>query len=656
MGNYEQLIAAIQQVIKTNGNNEITGAILQNTLKSIVNSIGANATFAGVATPNTNPGTPDQNEFWLAVRPGVYSNFGGLTVDATDLALFVNKDGSWAKTALNLSLTLFFPPVGAPIDLSSVPSHPGAYYKKDGAQNQNEAFIAYDVPNDILVPGQTYIQSSGIYGSMGILFEDADGNIIYAVDGTDIGRLNIVGSDMFIFTVPKGTVTTKLSFYLGYNHFQYLAPYLFVQPEPEPEPEPEIALLPPYIYLAQDSYEITDTVPATLYAERLFASENDVIFKDSQSPEMVVSPSMREMLSANKSEMKISLAMSHNLIYDTTLRLAKTSNGINTPVRLLCIGDSVTAGTGGNFNKPDIPRVPAYQYWSLLQGFFLDDARKSSNDNNFPVQCIGFYNSRNATSIIGDSSLSKTAFAEGRGGWSFGSYLLEQEKDGTKNPFYDESKVWTDSELNSEGVKFSLNKYLERFRNYSDDGVKLEQGSAGIGTNITFSGSSNKRQLVVRDTDAYVATPTHILICLGFNDTLENNIKNAPLMIKAIREEFPTIPIGLGFLNAAGTWRVPKTYNYQDVYWGYGDNNYLNSKMFSFFNTYKNLVSESDNIYFIPLSFVQPTAESWATVEIETYSGKIYNNSANQSSYHPNFRAHEAWARQIYNWLKFMLG
>lgn len=36
MGNYEQLIAAIKQVIKTNGNNEITGAILQDVLVDMV--------------------------------------------------------------------------------------------------------------------------------------------------------------------------------------------------------------------------------------------------------------------------------------------------------------------------------------------------------------------------------------------------------------------------------------------------------------------------------------------------------------------------------------------------------------------------------------------------------------------------------------------
>ena len=96
MGNYKQLKAAIAAVIKANGMQEITGDVLQATLLSLVSNIGDNATFAGMATPDTNPGTPDQNIFYLAAQPGVYSNFGG--VELTDKVLiFTNKNGIWVK-------------------------------------------------------------------------------------------------------------------------------------------------------------------------------------------------------------------------------------------------------------------------------------------------------------------------------------------------------------------------------------------------------------------------------------------------------------------------------------------------------------------------------------------------------------------------------
>lgn len=98
MGTYEELKAAIQQVIRTNGNNEITGALLQNALLSIVNVVGANATFAGIATPNTNPGTADQNVFYLATEAGMYVNFGGIVINKGEAVILSNKTGNWVKT------------------------------------------------------------------------------------------------------------------------------------------------------------------------------------------------------------------------------------------------------------------------------------------------------------------------------------------------------------------------------------------------------------------------------------------------------------------------------------------------------------------------------------------------------------------------------
>lgn len=101
MGNYEELKTAVQTVIKQNGNEEITGQVMQNTLLNIISTIGANATFAGIATPDTAPGTPDQNVFYLAGTPGTYSNFGGYVL-AEGLVMFENSTGTF--TAVNLGI------------------------------------------------------------------------------------------------------------------------------------------------------------------------------------------------------------------------------------------------------------------------------------------------------------------------------------------------------------------------------------------------------------------------------------------------------------------------------------------------------------------------------------------------------------------------
>lgn len=93
MANYATLKAAIQQVVKTNGNNEITGALLQQSLLAMVTSLGADYMFVGVASPSTNPGTPDQNVFYIA-GPGTYPNFNNSVVNDGELGV-MKYNGSW---------------------------------------------------------------------------------------------------------------------------------------------------------------------------------------------------------------------------------------------------------------------------------------------------------------------------------------------------------------------------------------------------------------------------------------------------------------------------------------------------------------------------------------------------------------------------------
>ena len=96
MANYNNLKTAIQDVIKANGNQEITGEIMQNALLSMINSLGAWYQFVSVATPETNPGTPDQKVFYIANGKGTYVNFGGLVVDEDEVVLLVYDD-AWKK-------------------------------------------------------------------------------------------------------------------------------------------------------------------------------------------------------------------------------------------------------------------------------------------------------------------------------------------------------------------------------------------------------------------------------------------------------------------------------------------------------------------------------------------------------------------------------
>ena len=100
MSKWSTLKAAIAKVIKTNGNQEITGSVLQNVLNNIVSSLGENYQFVGIATTLTNPGTPDGNVFYLAGE-GIYANFSNLVIDTGQLGILI-WNGSWSKQTLEI--------------------------------------------------------------------------------------------------------------------------------------------------------------------------------------------------------------------------------------------------------------------------------------------------------------------------------------------------------------------------------------------------------------------------------------------------------------------------------------------------------------------------------------------------------------------------
>lgn len=107
MANYGTLITSIQDNIKQNGQNLITGELLQQALLSMITELGAEFQFGGDAklTPTqTDPGTPDYNVAYIASEPGTYSNFGGLVVENGEVAVF-KWDGSWSKEITGIAPT-----------------------------------------------------------------------------------------------------------------------------------------------------------------------------------------------------------------------------------------------------------------------------------------------------------------------------------------------------------------------------------------------------------------------------------------------------------------------------------------------------------------------------------------------------------------------
>lgn len=74
---YENLKSAIKQAIKQNGNQEITGNLLQSTLLNIVNTIGAEYKFLGFANSSTVPPTSEEGRllYFTTGHGDSYVNF-----------------------------------------------------------------------------------------------------------------------------------------------------------------------------------------------------------------------------------------------------------------------------------------------------------------------------------------------------------------------------------------------------------------------------------------------------------------------------------------------------------------------------------------------------------------------------------------------------
>lgn len=174
MGNYEELKAAVASVIKTNGNQEITGQVLQNTLTTLISQVGANATFAGIATPETAPGTPDQNVFYIAGQSGVYANFGGYEVTKNAVA-FNNVGGNWVATELNLLSSDFGDSAVYDMAYSGyLPVDLGHLYSHSGGTGHYVASSAWDaVTLRIYNPtGKLELVGANIAANAGFVFFD----------------------------------------------------------------------------------------------------------------------------------------------------------------------------------------------------------------------------------------------------------------------------------------------------------------------------------------------------------------------------------------------------------------------------------------------------------------------------------------------------
>ena len=106
---YDQIKESIKAVIKENGNYEITGNVLQAVLLSMVDTLGPEYQFLGIATKSTVPVVVEGNSFYITSEVGTYTNFknsGNTTITVNQLGLLTSTNGTaWNFTPIFIGVS-----------------------------------------------------------------------------------------------------------------------------------------------------------------------------------------------------------------------------------------------------------------------------------------------------------------------------------------------------------------------------------------------------------------------------------------------------------------------------------------------------------------------------------------------------------------------
>lgn len=357
--------------------------------------------------------------------------------------------------------------------------------------------------------------------------------------------------------------------------------------------------------------------------------------------------------------------------------------------RVLYIGDSITQNIGANGNYGN----GEYAYWGYVKKLFeLDKIDGGDVSSDYNYMSLGIKNTVDIPISYKGVNRTVKASADGLAGWSLFNFLHHSafrsmsqatwdllglgngtgtDYTGTAaqkdliastnetnsstipaNPYFDNNKTGN--------VKFSILKWLERFRTRDDNGNKLTLGDPLLGKLITTQSQIDNYN---------VCTPTHVVLAHGRNDigyaSINKFIENEQKFINAVKAELPNVTIGICTVpDTPGTFfseRYPKILSDINMRVNRSEHEAVKRQLTAFDNR------ENENIYIIPNFFVQPTAwgfmlqdvslpqsyleiEGWQQEEFRRY--KVLGDGPNN---HLGSQAHTAWGYQVYSWLKYVL-
>jgi hypothetical protein len=307
-----------------------------------------------------------------------------------------------------------------------------------------------------------------------------------------------------------------------------------------------------------------------------------------------------------------------------------SANKAKKPI-VLVIGTSISHGTLANLNgSADVFDV----YWSMAQELFRKDyVDNGSVSGQLESMFVGRLALRNRTVSYAGQSVVVKGYAEAIPGSSWADWVTS-----SASPFYDADKP---------GVKFSVVKYLSRYKTLADDGVtRLVAGSS--------AGS------LVSDVNAFdVCRPTHIVIELDANGPdPATYVQRRNDLVASIKAEYaaqgwPAPQIAIALFDYAGTYfpsRYPQI-GQAAAFWNLTHNHQAHYDCMK--NAVTTPVAGAD---LLPFFWTQPTALAVGFRVTNMPDGQPYLAPYGWlPSIHPGGYAHANAGYQLYSWIKYTL-
>lgn len=365
-----------------------------------------------------------------------------------------------------------------------------------------------------------------------------------------------------------------------------------------------------------------------VFIDYLYNGNNDKILFDSDSDREYLYPRAynpdKTQIYVNQKTLKFKSDTLN--VADVNFNVVSLDEGMtNGDIRLLIIGDSVTAGA-----------ITSKQYWRFAaENFAKEDLIKNRTSN---VMFLGSNNFGDDTITYKDKSKSIHTAACGISGTSL-NWWLTNVTDGNGFTYED-----TDGT-----VKFSINKWLERYRTHDDSGNKLTLGD-GTGTLITSDNIDNVQ----------CCTPNIVYINHTHNG---GTIEEYEQIISIIRTELPDCKIIIGAgMPIVGSWHIDR---YVGKDWadpqgiltgpnyGWSDSAVNRMNLFKYFT---DKAKHTDWLFYMPQPVITPTVEGYEyeEVPIGTQTVKMVTNQSLPKE-HPGTHTHAIWGYELYCLLKYIV-